>query len=144
MKRKACMIIALFTIVITAINIAYVIKDEFFYSLDNLPQGKLLRNEINQNILFSTGMWLDVYEVEATGDHPAAIRVVVRNDRTGESRTIYWQIGTSENLINWPEDQGTIVIINGVPIDYTKGYYDCRDFANYTYVPTNPNKSGNL
>ena len=144
MKRKACMIIALITVIISSVNIGFKIKDEFFYSLDNLPQGKLLRNEINQNILFSTGTWLDVYEVEATSEHPAAIRVVAKNDITGKSRTIYWQIGTRENLIYWPEDQGTVVIINGVPVDYVNGYYDCRDYLNYTYVPAKPDTNGNL
>lgn len=143
MKRKACMIAALLTAVITALNVAYTIKDEFFYSLDNLPQGKLLRNEINQNILFSTGTWLDVYEIEATRKHPAAIRVAVRNERTGENRTVYWQIGTRESLIYWPDDQGTTVIINGVPVDYAHGSYDCRDYINFKYVAPET-KSGNL
>ena len=144
MKRKACMIIALLVAVITASNIAYMIKDEFFYKLDNLPEGKLLRDEINQNILFSEGTWLQVYEIEPTQNHPAAIRVAVRNERTGENRTIYWQIGTRESLIYWPEDQESTVIINGVPIDYTKGMYDCRDYKNFKYVPDDSVKNGDF
>ncbi len=135
MKRKACMIIALLVAVITTANVAYMIKDEFYYKLDNLPEGKLLRDEINQNILFSQGTWLQVYEIEPTHNHPAAIRVAVRNEHTGENRTIYWQIGTRESLIYWPEDQESTVIINGVPIDYTKGMYDCRDYEDFKYVP---------
>ena len=43
MKRKACMIITLLTIIITGVNIGYAVKDEFFYNLNSLPEGKLLR-----------------------------------------------------------------------------------------------------
>ncbi len=143
MKRKVCTIVAVLAIIITALNVGFLVKDEFFYGLDNLPDGKLLRTEINQNILFSSGMWLEVFEVEATSEHPAAIRVVLNNNQTGKSRTIYWQIGTSENLISWPEDQADTVIINGVPVNYINGYYDCRDYADFIYKPKS-NKNGNL
>ena len=143
MKRKVCMIIALLAIIITAFNVSFLVKDEFFYNMNNLPQGKLLREDYDQNILFSSGILLEVFEVEPTDEHPAAIRVAVKNDNTGESRTIYWQIGTRESIINWPKDKGTIVVINGVPVDYIKGYYDCRDYANFTFVPE-IDKNGNL
>lgn len=143
MKRKVCMIIALLAIIITAFNVSFLVKDEFFYNMNNLPQGKLLREDYDQNILFSSGILLEVFEVEPTDEHPAAIRVAVKNDNTGESRTIYWQIGTRESIINWPENKGTIVVINGVPVDYIKGYYDCRDYANFTFVPE-IDKNGNL
>ena len=143
MKRKVCMIIALLTIIITAFNVSFMVKDEFFYNLNNLPAGKLLREDYDQNILFSSGILLQVFEIEPTDEHPAAIRVAVKNDFTGESRTIYWQIGTRESIINWPKDIDSTVIINGVPIDYIKGHYDCRDYANFTYVPKT-DKNGNL
>lgn len=136
MKRRLCMLLALMAIIITCTNVAYCVKDEFFYDLDDLPRGELLRTEINQNILFSTGNWLEVYEIKATSEHDSAIRVAIRNDN-GNSHTIYWQIGTTENLITWPEDQGTTVIINGVPVDYMNGYYDCRDYVDFKYDPTN-------
>lgn len=141
MRRKACMIITLLAIVITSINVAYTLKDEFFYTLDDLPKGDFSRNDHNQNILFSSGISLDVYEIEATSRHPAAVRVEVKNDRSGEKRTIYWQIGTRESLIYWPEDQGNTVVINGVPIDYQSGSYDCRDYRGFEYVPQNEAKS---
>ncbi len=143
MKRKVCMIVAVLAIIITAFNVGFSVKDEFFYKLDNLPEGKLLRSEVNQNILFSQGLWLQVFEVEATSEHPAAIRVALKNDNTGKTRTIYWQIGTRESLINWPEDQPNTVIINGVPIDYTKDFYDCRDYTDFIYKPKT-NNNGNL
>ncbi len=148
MKRKACMIIALLVVVITAVNIAYVVKDEFFYSLEDLPTGECIRQrEINQDIFFSTGYYLQVFEVvpdgEVSGSHQNAIRVAVKNDVIGVDRTIYWQIGTSESLVYWPENQGTVVYINGVPVDYVNGSYDCRDYDNFTYVPSDESSGKN-
>ena len=144
MKRKACMIVALLVAIIITFNIAYIVKDEFFYSLNNLPTGELLREDkSNSFVTLSTGNRFFVYEIKATHEHPSAIRVAVKNDQTGEDRTIYWQIGTLENLISWPEDQESVVIINGVPIDYINGYYDCRDYPNFTYTSQETNTKRN-
>ena len=135
MKRRICMIITLLAVIITSVNVGFFVKDEFFYSLDDLPEGKLLRNEYNQSILFSTGYLLEIYEISATDEHPAAIRVAARNDTTNHSRTIYWQIGTRESLVYWPEDEENTVYINGVPVNYVNGAYDCRDYHDFTYIP---------
>ncbi len=135
MKRKACMLIALLATLVTAINVAYILKDEFFYKIEKLPEGTLLREEIGQGVFFSSGTYLEIFEIEETDRHPAAIRVEAVNDQKDERRTIYWQIGTRESLVYWPEEQGTVVYINGVPIDYVIGSYDCRDYDNYEYVP---------
>ena len=136
MKRRICMIITLLAFIITSVNVGFFVKDEFFYSLNDLPEGKLLRNEINQSVLFSTGYSLEIYEVSATDEHPAAIRVAIRNDNTNRRRTIYWQIGTRESLVYWPEEEENIVYINGVPVDYVNGAYDCRDYHDFHYIPS--------
>ena len=51
MKRKACMIVALLVAIIITFNIAYIVKDEFFYSLNNLPTGELLREEKSNSLV---------------------------------------------------------------------------------------------
>ena len=142
MKRKACMIISLLAVIITVLNVAFFVKDEFFYSMDDLPEGKLLRNEVNQNILFSTGYLLEIYEIPASDKHPPAIRVAARNDRTGRESTVYWQIGTRESLVYWPEDEQNTVYINGVPVNYVNGHYDCRDYRNFAYIPKDDGVAG--
>ncbi len=145
MKRKACMIIALLVAVITAANVAYMIKDEFYYKLDDLPEGVKLGTLVNTQVLFEEHYFIEVYEIPATQKHPAAIRAVLCNDQTHESRTIYWQIGTRACITNW--DEADTIIINDVPISYypsgdaTKpidqksSSYDCRDYPNFKYVP---------
>ena len=150
MKRKVCMIITVLAIIITCFNVGYFAKDEFFYNIENLPTGKLLRNDFTQEVLFSTGWSLDVYEIEQTRDHPAAIRIVAKNDKTHESRTIYWQINERATAITWLNntyeetdgsnydeiDYGEIIVtINDVPINIITGHYDCRDYQNFKYVP---------
>ncbi len=154
MKRKACMIISLLVAIITAFNISYIVKDEFFYSLDDLPKGELLRriDEVRQDIRLKYGVNLYVYEVHATAHHPEAIRVEVENGNSGTVRTVYWQIGTSASFIGGPATQEaegdenalneTVITINGVPIDFLTESYDCRDYYNFTYVPEKDSQNG--
>ena len=59
MKRRASVIACLLMIAVTVINMAYLIKDSFFYSLENLPTGTFIREDFDQNILFSEGYKLD-------------------------------------------------------------------------------------
>ena len=137
MKRKTCVIISLLAAAITVFNLAYIIRDSFFYSLDNLPVGTFIREDFSQNVLFSHGQKLKVYQIEETRNFPAAVRVELCNDNTGSCRTIYWQIGTQSTVISWSDISDTVVTINGVPIDFSETYYDCRDYANFTYSEKN-------
>ena len=137
MKRKICAVLFLLTIVITAINIGFVVKDSFFYSLDNIPTGTLIREDFDQKVLFSTGYKLKVYQVERTRRLPAGVRVELCNDLSGERRTIYWQTGTTGTFINWSDESDTIVSINGVTLDFSKHVYDCRDYIDHKYEPKN-------
>ena len=133
MKRKACVIIMLLTLIIIIINISFVVHDSFFYNLDNLPKGTFIREDFDQNILFSSGYKLKLYQIEANNQHPAAVRAELCNDKTGESQTIYWQIGTQSTVVSWSDENPSVVIINDVPIDFSKSTYDCRDYENFTY-----------
>ncbi len=146
MKRKACMLLALLTVLVVIANVTYFVKDAFYYSLENLPQGTPIPYHIDEeqgaNYRFSDqkyvfdqqkgGYHVLFYEVPQTKHNPAGIRAEVCRDSTGEKRTIYWQIGETANMISW-EDY-TVVIINGVTIDFSKESYDCRNYPDYKYV----------
>ena len=148
MKRKACMLATLLAVVVVIANIVYVVKDSFYYSLENLPtgtpipyivdsQGPIYRFS-DQKYLFNQekgGYYIRFYEVKTNGQQ--GIRAEVCRDSTGEKRTIYWQIGETANMISW-EDY-TVVTINGVTIDFSKNTYDCRDYPNYQYVDYSKN-----
>ena len=134
MKRKASVIVCFLAALTVIINIAFVVKDSFFYSLDNLPTGIFIREDFNQNVLFSTGYKLKVYQVEKSRHFPSGIRVELCNDLTGETRTIYWQTNTEASIIYWYEDRDHTVSINGIPIDYSNSTYDCRDYVDRAYT----------
>ncbi len=150
MKRKMCMLVALLAIVITVANIGFVIKDSFYYSLNNLPTGTPIPSMISEygpNYVFSEqqylfdsekgGYYIRFYEVAETRHNPAGIRAEVCRDVTGERRTIYWQINEKATEITWLDY--TVVTINGVTIDFSAdeefNSYDCRNFPNYQYTP---------
>lgn len=131
MKRKICMIVCLLAVILTLANLAYIVKDSFFYSLENLPTGTLVREDFDQNILFRSGYKLRVYEVSGNRHFADGVRVEMCNDITGEQRTIYWQTDTKGSIINWNSDSDTDVTINGVHLDFSKESYDCRDYYNH-------------
>ncbi len=143
MKRKICAAITFLAVIVTVLNVAFMVKDSFFYSLDNLPTGTFVREDFDQNILFSTGNKLKVYQVEASSHFPSAVRVEVCNDITGEARTIYWQTNTQESVVHWLEGSSTVVNINGVLIDFSTDTYDCRDYYQHIYVDENGNRITN-
>ena len=143
MKRRACTVALWLAIVVVIANIAFVIKDSFYYNLENLPTGTPIPYIVDeqgaiysfsdQKYLFDQekgGYYIRFYEVIADGKQ--GIRAEVCKDSTGERKTIYWQIGETANMISW-EDY-TVVTINGVTIDFSKDVYDCRDYPNYKYV----------
>ena len=146
MRRRLCMLASLLAVITTFVNIGFVVKDSFFYSLENLPTGTpipYLVDERGENYRFSDqqyvfdqekgGYYVLFYHVPETRHNPSGIRAEVCRDSTGECRTIYWQIGETANMISW-EDY-TVVTINGVTIDFSNDAYDCRDYRDYKYVP---------
>ena len=134
MRQKIlCAVVWLSAVIVILINVAFTVRDAFFYSLDNLPTGTHIRDDYLQEILFSEGHLLKVYQVNATKHSPSAVRVEYYNDKTEERKTIYWQIGTEETMIYWHEDNTSMVTINGVPINFETEVYDCRDYKDFIY-----------
>lgn len=146
MKRRLCMIITVLVAIITIANTVFAAKDEFTRSLENLPTGIMLREDTtNQSLALEHNLFLVVYQIPKTDNHPAAIRVALARKVFAENsderitqdiRTIYWQIGTTENSIGWSDENQDIVYINDVPVNYKTGSYDCRDYRNFKYKPT--------
>ena len=130
MQRKICGITLLICTVIVAFNLAFIVKDTFYYDLENLPQGSFVRSEINQELFLSQGLRLEIYQVEATAHYPAAVRVALHNVNTRERRNVYWQTNTESTMIVWNEENIYEVGINGVNIDLRGKGFDCRDLMN--------------
>lgn len=130
MNRRICGVVCVLCALVVAVNIAFVVKDSFFYNMDNLPQGTYIRNELNQELFLSEGLWLEIYQVEKTEHHPAAVRVALTNINTRESRNVYWQTNTVSTVVAWSDENVYEVHINGVVVDLRGKGYDCRDFLN--------------
>lgn len=135
MQKRLCAILSILAVITVFFNSFYLIKDSYLYSLDNLPEGNFVREDFDQNVLFSTGKSLRVYQVDACSQHPSGVRVELVNRHTNTVKNIYWQIDTTETVIYWPEDEGNTVVINGVLVDFENAPYDCRDFYGSGYFP---------
>jgi hypothetical protein len=143
LKQKICIIVWLLATVTIICNIVFVIKDSFFYSLDNLPTGNFVREDKDQAVFFNSGYRLMVYEVPKNKHFEGGIRVEVCNDIKNENKTIYWQTGTTGSMISWVgESNCTAVTINGIYIDFSKETYDCRDFKGQNLGGQNGGPSG--
>ena len=130
MLRRICGATLLICVVIIAANLAFVVKDTFYYDITNLPTGTFVRSELNQELFLSEGLKLEIYQVEATAHYPAAVRAELYNVKTGERRNVYWQTGTESTVVVWNDDNIYEVGINGVTVDLRTKGYDCRDLMN--------------
>lgn len=130
MRRRICGFTALVCAVVIVINIAFVVKDTFFYKMSNLPEGTFVRSELNQELFLAQGLRLEIYQIEATDHHPAAVRVELNNVNTSQRRNVYWQTGTESTVVVWNEENIYEVGINGVTVDLRGKGYDCRNLIN--------------
>lgn len=130
MRRRICGVTALICAVIVAVNLAFVVRDTFYYNIANLPTGTFVRSELNQELFLSQGLRLEIYQIEATAHYPAAVRVELHNVNTRERRNVYWQTNTQSTMVVWNEENIYEVGINGVNIDLRGKGYDCRDLMN--------------
>ena len=104
MRRRICGFTALICAVIVAVNLAFVVKDTFYYDMANLPTGIFVRSELNQELFLSQGLRLEIYQIEATAHYPAAVRVELHNVNTRERRNVYWQTNTQSTMVVWNEE----------------------------------------
>lgn len=144
MRRRVCMLASLLAVIVTVVNIAFFVKDSFFYSLENLPTGNPYQVDssgenhrfVDQKYFFDPengGYYILFYSVPATGHNPSGIRAEVGREGSNWRKTIYWQIGETANLLSW--NDYTVVTINDVTIDFSKDTYDCRDYVDYKFKP---------
>ncbi len=116
-SKKTLVILALITFLVTLFNIIGIVGDTFFYSIQEVPQGKKVatyKSAVSDDRV-------DVYLIEnPKGD---AIRCeAVSGDK---SRNIYWEVGGAVPTVAWVDK--TIVYINGKSLDIHKSKFDSRD-----------------
>lgn len=113
-----------FAVVIT--NIFFYVKDRFFYTLADLPEGQFLCSSMSPDNNRSA----EVYRIDTP--RGCAIRVEVKSfdlsnkeNVVSEEKNIYWEIDKSVVTVGWEDNN--IVTIDNKTLDLSKGEtYDSR------------------
>ena len=126
-KRIVCAVVAFVAATVTLVNVAFCVKDTYFYSIDDLPDGTLVREDKNWDLFLSEHYVLRIYQVDKNQHYPSAVRVELYNTHTKDKKNIYWQTETQSTVISWDEENKYKVNINDVWLDVRTDTYDCRD-----------------
>lgn len=116
----------LFVFAVFAANMFFYVKDQFFYTINDLPEGQYLYSSMSPDNTRSA----EVYRIETPEGR--AIRVELRTfDFSNEEnivsseKNIYWEVNKSVVTVGW-EDNDVITIDNRV-LDLSLGQtYDSR------------------
>lgn len=124
-KNKLFLAIYILCVIVVLFNSFFFIKDEFFYDMNCLPQGKFVFSSLSPNGDRSVLL----YSVESPKGN--AVRVELVNFDTDmsvkEQKNIYWETGKSSLTIGWEDNNR--VIIDTVLLDISKNeVYDCRNY----------------
>lgn len=110
--------LALVTLLVTVCNSVFMVYDDFFYTIDDLPEGRIVTSVPSPDGTKA----IEVYSVNnSLGD---GIRCSVKyND--GTSRNIYWQTDCTQTDVRWV-NSNYFVDINGQTLHIESQTYDSR------------------
>ena len=120
--KKIGVILIVITFIITAVNLAFLFKDTFFYSTEDLPEGEFLYSSLSP----SGEKTLKIYKVNSTlGKGIRGELVTLKEDGKMESANIFWCTGIDNAVTGWIND--SVVKINNTEIDTAKNeIFDSR------------------
>lgn len=125
-SKKLYVLISFLAILVVFLNIIFFMKDMFFYntkgseSMEVLPKGNFMYSSIcgyDENKVVKT------YVIDCKG-LGKAVRAEMVNASNKQTRTIFWQSGTTNINVSWNSEK--TVVINGHKINVNTGYYDAR------------------
>ena len=117
MKKVPIILIYVLTVVVTLINVFYMIRGTVFSDINDLPIGKHYMSCENPE---NTAR-IDMYRIE--NKLGCAVRCELTVGKT--TRNVFWQTGINSAEIYWEDNKN--VNINGVSLDVVDGgFYDCR------------------
>lgn len=110
--------LALVTLLVTVCNSVFMVYDDFFYTIEDLPEGRMVTSVPSPDGTKA----IEVYSVNnSLGD---GIRCSVKyND--GTSRNIYWQTDCTQTDVRWA-NSNYFVDINGQTLHIESQTYDSR------------------
>lgn len=107
-------------------NIFFCVKDRFFYTLEDLPEGQFLYSSMSPDNTRSA----EVYRIDTPKG--SAVRVEVRSfnfsdkeNVVSDEKNIYWAVNKSVVTVGWEDNN--LVTIDTKILDVSKGEtYDSR------------------
>ncbi len=124
MKNKKLFIgIYIFCLLIVFFNIFFFVKDQLFFSIEDVPKGEFIYSAMSP----SGNKTAQFYRVNSPEGVAARVEVLVFDESKDEVKknNIYWEIGKSNVTISWVDDN--IITIDEAPLDLANGdTYDCR------------------
>lgn len=106
-------------LLIILIGISYTIY-YFFFSMNNLPEGELLKTIESPNETYS----LEIYRTDGGATTSFSIRGALVENQTKNSKNIYWNYKAENTSVSWKNEH--TVVINGTVLDVRKDKYDWR------------------
>ena len=117
-SRVVLAIIAAVTFLVTAFNSVYMVYNDFFYSLEDLPVGHKVTSITSPD----GKKELEVYTVK--NNLGEGVRCcVIEGD---ESHNVFWQTGRGDASVQWMPDSVNLVI-NGQDVNIENRFFDSRD-----------------
>ncbi|PGQ86040.1 hypothetical protein COC52_26980 [Priestia megaterium] len=92
----------------------------FFFSMNNLPEGKLIKKENSPDNTYT----VELYRADSGATSSYSLRGEVINNKDNESKNIYWGYDEEKATVSWKNNH--TVIINGHTLDVEKDKYDFR------------------
>ena len=108
-------------VIVIFLSICCIFSSCGLYSMNNLPTGELIDQEISPNGKYK----VNAYLVAGNATVDFSVRCEVVEIETGSTRNIYWQYRMENADIVWIDDH--TVNINGVVLDVQTDSYDWRE-----------------
>ncbi len=116
----------IFVFLIFAANLFFYVKDQFFYTMEALPEGQYLYSSMSPDSSRSA----EVYRIDTP--EGCAIRIEVRTfDFSNEEnivsseKNVYWEVGKSVVTVGWEDNN--IITIDSRTLNIAEGEsYDSR------------------
>ena len=124
-SKKVLIVLAVLTMVLTFVNSVLMVCDAFLYSIDDVPQGTLLRME-TKNMGNEEERTISVYKVE--NSLGKGILCTVKTPNSPE-RNVFWQVGADDVTIRWTAVDRAVFMTEGnedISINIDNDSYDCR------------------
>ncbi len=123
--KKRIAFIAFYAIVlaVAVVNVVFYVKDQFFFSLTDLPKGEFIYASLSPQGDQSANF----YRVDTPMGPAARVELISFESDTGTPtvKNIYWETGKSSVTVRWEDNN--IITVDEQAYDLSNGdTFDCR------------------